>query len=73
MKLKRTIAWTNKSVYRETDECLDLETVLSVFFTIYTLSTILCAVDSIGFSTEVFIQTFIKLGMDELLLFHETS
>jgi hypothetical protein len=63
----------NKSVYRETDEYLDLQTVLSVFFTIYTLSTILCAVDSIGFSIDVLIQMFIKLGMHELLRFRETS
>jgi hypothetical protein len=73
MKLKWTIVWTNKSMYRETDECLDLETVLSAFFTIYTLSTVLCAVYSINFSTEVLIQTFIKLGMDDLLRFRETS
>lgn len=73
MKLKRTIAWVNKSVYGKTDECLDLQTVLNVFFTNYTLSTVLFAVDGIGFSIDVLMQVFVKLELDELLRFGETS
>ena len=52
----------NKSVYREMDECLYVQIVLNVFFTVDTLSTILCAVDDIGFSIDVLMQNVRKIG-----------